>query len=138
MDGRFLPSLTTSEPSEDEAWELVSACVKKVFEELRWVRASAANATSEADSTSKCSTIMWALIQAHRVMKDFLDMRFRNHPSIAPVIILHVFKTKVTRVSYSTKLKRLEGRIAKLEATPAFKNLKPNPKDTDDKKVGKN
>jgi hypothetical protein len=138
MDVFYQELLTTSEASEDEAWELVSACVKKVFEELRRVRASAANATSEADSTSKCSTIMWALIQAHRVMKDFLDMHFRNHPSIAPVIILHVFKTRVTPVSYSTNLKRLEGRTAKLEATPAFKNPKPNPKDTDDKKVGKN
>jgi hypothetical protein len=57
------------------------------------VRASAANATSEVNAATKCATIMWAIIQAHRVMKDFLDMRFRNHPSIAPVIILHVFKT---------------------------------------------
>jgi hypothetical protein len=28
---------------------------------------------------------MWALIQSHRVTKEFLDMRFRNHLSIAPV-----------------------------------------------------
>ncbi len=137
MDAFYQELLTTSEATEDEAWELVSACVKKVFEELRRVRASAANATSEVDAGTKCSTIMWAVIQAHRVMKDFLDMRFRNHPSIALVIILHVFKTRVTRVSHSTNLKRLEGRIAKLESTPAFKNPKASPKDAEDKKGGK-
>jgi hypothetical protein len=71
-------------------------------------------------------------------MKEFLDMRFRNHPSIAPVIVLHVFKTRVTRVAHSTNIKRLEGRIAKLENTPAYKSPKPNPKEGDqDKKGGK-
>jgi hypothetical protein len=46
-------------------------------------------------------------------MKDFLDMHFRNHLPIAPVIVLHVFKTRETRVSHVTTIKRLEGRIAK-------------------------
>ncbi len=138
MDVFYQELLTTSEASEDEAWELVSACVKKVFEELRRVRASAANAMSEVDATTKCSTIMWAVIQAHRVMKHFLDMRFRNHPSITPVIILQIFKTRVTRVSHSTNLKRLKGRIAKLESTPAFNTPKASLKDSDDKKGGKN
>jgi hypothetical protein len=113
--------LTTLEATEEEAWELVSACIKHVFEDLRRVRASAANATSELDPSSKSATILWALIQSHKVMKDFLDMRFRNHPFIAPVIVLHVFKTRVTR-------------------TPVFKNPKPNPKDAEGDKVkgGKN
>lgn len=60
------------------------------------MQASAANATSEVDPSSKCGTILWALIQSHKVMKVFLDLRFRNHPSIAPVIVLHIFKTCVT------------------------------------------
>lgn len=139
MDVFYQELLTTSEATDDEAWELVSACIKKIFEELRRVRASAANATSEVNATSKCATYLWALIQSHRIMKDFLDMRFRNHPSIAPVIILHVFKTRVTRVSHNNHVKRLEGRIAKLESTPAFKNPRPPPKDPDgEKKGGKN
>jgi hypothetical protein len=68
-------------------------------------------------------------------MKDFLDMRFRNHPSIAPVIVLHVFKTRVTRVAHIANIKRLEGRIAKLESTPAFKNPRPNPKEAEGDKA---
>jgi hypothetical protein len=92
MDVFYQELLTTSEATEEEAWDLVSACIKRVFEDLRRVRAAAANATSEIDPSSKCATILWALIQSHKVMKDFLDMHFRNHPSIAPVIMLHAFK----------------------------------------------
>ncbi len=135
MDVFYQELLTTSKAMEEEAWELVSACIKRVFEDLRRVRASAANATSEADPSNKCSTILWALIQSHKVMKDFLDMRFRNHPSIAPVIVLHVFKTRVTRVSHLANIKRLKGHIAKLENAPAFKSPRTNPKDSDGDKT---
>jgi hypothetical protein len=61
-------------------------------------------------------------------MQEYVDARFRNHPSIAPVLILHVFKPQVTRVSHTNNLKCLEGRIAKLET-----NLK-NPKKSKDGK----
>jgi hypothetical protein len=139
MDVFYQELLTTSEATEEEAWELVSACIKKIFEDLRRVRAGAANATTEPDRGNKCTTIMWALVQSHRIMKDFLDARFRNHPSIAPVIILHVFKTRVTRTAHSIQFKRLEGRVAKLESTPAFKNPSPPPKEGEaEKKGGKN
>jgi len=116
MDVFYQELLTTSEATEEEAWELVSGCIKRIFEDLRRVRATAANATSEINPSTKCATYLWALIQSHRVMKDYMDSRFRNHPSIAPVIILHVFKTRVTRVSLNNHVKCLEGRLAKLES----------------------
>jgi hypothetical protein len=129
--------LTTSEATEEEAWELVSGCIKKIFEDLRRVRATAANATSEINPSSKCATYLWALIQSHRIMKEYIDARFRNHPSIAPVIILHVFKTRVTQVSHNNNVKRLEGRIAKLESA-GNKNPKGGPKAGRDADVDKN
>jgi hypothetical protein len=64
---------------------------------------------------SQCATYLWALEQAHRIMKEFLDACFRNHGAIAPVIVLHIFKMRVTRTSMSSSIKRLEGRIASLE-----------------------
>ena len=141
MDMFYQELLTTSETTEEEAWELVSGCIKTIFEDLRRVGASAANATSEVNPSTKCATYLWALIQSHRIMKDYIDSRFRNHPSIAPDIILHVFKTRVTRVSHNNHVKRLEGRIAKLESA-GNKNPKGGPKagkDPDgDKSHGKN
>ncbi len=49
------------------------------------------------------------------MLKEFLDARFRNHGSIAPVIVLHIFKTRVTHTSMASHIKRLEGRISSLE-----------------------
>lgn len=92
MDTLHQELRSTLEATEEEAWELVSACVKKIFEELRRARASAANATCDDNKVSRCATYLWALIQAHKVQREFVDARFRNHPLIAPVIVLHVLK----------------------------------------------
>jgi hypothetical protein len=48
-------------------------------------------------------------------MPEFIEARFRNHGAIAPVIVLHIFKTRVTQVALQSHIKRLEGRIASLE-----------------------
>lgn len=86
-----------------------------MFEVIRVPRAQAANATMDTDPKSQCATYLWALIQSHRIMKEFSDARFRNHGAIAPVIILQIFKTRVTRTAMTANIKRLEGRIASLE-----------------------
>ncbi len=130
MDTLYQELRLTSEATEDEAWELVSACIKKIFEELRRARAPAANATSDDNKISRCATYLWALFQAHKVQREFLDARFRNHPSIAPVIVLHVLKTKVTRVAHTNAVKHLKGKMAALEKdikdTKSANNRKPD------------
>jgi hypothetical protein len=115
MDAFYQELLTTSEASEDEAWDVVGACIRKVFEILRVPRAQASNATMDGDLKSRCATYLWALIQSHKLMKEFIDARFRNHGAIAPVIVIHIFKTRVTRVTMASHVKRLEGRLAALE-----------------------
>jgi hypothetical protein len=128
---------STAESPIEEAWELVSACVRKIFDELRRVRAAAANAMAEQNPITKCALYMWCLIQANHVQKEFLDARFRNHPSIAPVIILHVFRTRVTKIAFKDGLKRLEGRIAVLEKKPAGAQGKGNHQDNNNVNAAK-
>jgi hypothetical protein len=121
MDSFFQELVTTSEATEDEAWEVVSACIKKMFEVIRVPRAQAANATMDVNPKSQCATYLWALVQSHKIMKEFVEARFRNHGAIAPVIVLHIFKTRVTRVAMQSHIKRLEGRISALEKGPKEK-----------------
>jgi hypothetical protein len=111
----FQELVTTSEATEEEAWEVVGVCIQKMFKVLRVPRAQAANATMDPDAKSQCATYLWALVQSHRIMKDFLDSRFCNHGAIALVIVLHIFKMRVTRVSLSATIKRLEGRLSAVE-----------------------
>lgn len=49
------------------------ACVKKVFEILCIPRAQASNATMDSSLTSQCASYLWALAQAHKVMREFVD-----------------------------------------------------------------
>jgi hypothetical protein len=115
IDAFFQELVTMSEASEEEAWEVIGSCKKKMFEVIRVPWAQAANATMDPNPSSQCATYLWALVQAHRIMKEFIDSTFCNHASIAPAIVLHIFKTLVTRVSLAGTAKRLEGRIAVLE-----------------------
>jgi hypothetical protein len=115
IDAFFQELVTTSEASEDEAWDVVGACIKKMFEVVQVPRSQAANATMDSNPQSQCVTYLWALIQSHKIMKEFIEARFRNHGAIAPVIVLHIFKTRVTRVSLTTTIKWLEGHLVALE-----------------------
>jgi hypothetical protein len=49
----------------------MSSIIWKIFDELRRVRAPAANAVADKNPISKCAAYMWALIQANRVQKEF-------------------------------------------------------------------
>lgn len=122
VDAFYLELISTADASPEEAWELLSACVKKIFEELRRPRASAANAASERDGPSKCAKYLWAIIQAHQVMKSFTDQRFRNHPSIAPVINVHVFKTRVTKALFDKLAARMKVLETKANQLDSFNN----------------
>ena len=70
-------------------------------------------------------------------MKEYIDTRFRNHPSIAPFIIIRVFKTQVSQVSHNNHVKRLEGRIAKIESLGSNRTPKGTHKEGKDPEVDK-
>jgi hypothetical protein len=53
-------------------------------------------------------------MQSHKTMMELIDSRFCNHGAIAPVIVLHIFKTRVTRSAMSASVKKIEGRLAAL------------------------
>lgn len=110
----FVQELTI-QSTEEEAWTLASQCLKSVFVYLRTVRSPAANAFSDPNKLSRCTTYMWCLLESHRLMKEFLDSSFRNHPCIAPVVTLHLFRTRVTKTAFAESIKRLEGRVNALE-----------------------
>jgi hypothetical protein len=53
MDAIYQELVSFSEATEDEAWEVVGTCVKKVFKVMRVPRAQAANATIDANLVSQ-------------------------------------------------------------------------------------
>jgi len=65
IDAFYQELVTMSEASEDEAWDVIGACIKKAFEVIRVPHAPAANATMDPNPVSQCATYFWALAQSH-------------------------------------------------------------------------
>jgi hypothetical protein len=57
-DAFYQEFMATSEATDEEAWEVVVACIKKIFEVIRVPRAQAANATMDSDPKSQCATYL--------------------------------------------------------------------------------
>ena len=57
---------------------------------------------------------MWATVQAHAVMKEFLDLEFKNHPTISAIFTRYL-ATRTT--SESKQLAAAEKKIDRLEKT---------------------
>lgn len=116
IDSFYNELKATSHCTPQEAWHLVALCVQKLFEELRIPRARAANAAGIKATNDRLSTYLWALLQVHQSMSGFLTHRFRGHPSVAPVVMLHIFSTRVTWAAH----KKLEEAVSKISSRLTF------------------
>lgn len=121
--------LNTSQCGEEEIWELYSACIQQLFKDLCHVPPQGTNEFSDPNKVHHCATYLWSLIESHQIMRAYQDSCFRNHPSIVPVITLHLFQTRLTKNVFEEKIKCLDGRINALE--------KPRNPKKDDKKEDK-
>jgi len=101
VDSFFMELINTSQVPAAEAWLLVASCIRKFCEVLRKFRAPADRAASKMDSSTRTTAYLWSMIQVHREMKVIRGHNFRGHPSVAPVITLHVFKTRVTTSAFA-------------------------------------
>ena len=62
------------------AWDLCLLLTKAMFAKLRDARAIALDSTTP-------SVMLWASLQAHKVMEEFIQHYFCNHPHFAAVIV---------------------------------------------------
>lgn len=81
--------------SEKDAWKLTSLIAKTVFEAVHHARATGSDLSDIANPSKRAAKVLWATLQAHRVMRAFIDSDFRNDPRIAPVIVMHLLENRV-------------------------------------------
>ena len=112
VDSFYMELIKTSQEPAGEDWLLVASCIKKLFEVLHQYRAPADRAASKMDNATRTTAYLWAMIQVHRELKNIRNHNFRGHPSVAPVITLHAFKTRITIFEkLSEALKSLENKV---------------------------
>jgi len=134
MNEFYLKLTIVSSCSADEAWLLVSSCVRGIFRELRRVRLCAQNADSIPDKITSTGYFLWGSLQAHRVMKAFLSNNFESHPAITPIVNMHLFQFRVPMSlfksqkeklsSLETTVKQLRSDLDRLKNTSARKKVR--------------
>ena len=73
--------------SEERRWDLVQNITRIVFEVLSQPRRACSEITiTQATSTERAPELLWAVLQAHRIQKDFLEHNFKNHPKVGPML----------------------------------------------------
>ena len=90
-----------------EGWILVSSCVCEMFQDIYKFWMHAASKNSETDLHVKCASYLWCTLQAHRVMKEYLEANLRGHLSIRPIINLHLFQYQVPTLVHDKGLSRI-------------------------------
>ncbi len=74
-----------------EAWELVSQSVRALCDQLQTIRAAAQDSTSMTDDLGISSaTVIWAILQTHRLLDEMMAQAWDGHHSIQAVLAMHV------------------------------------------------
>jgi hypothetical protein len=97
-----------------KAWQLLGRTMAAVFEAMAGPRAEVARLSDSQDLHSKASLI-WAVLRCHRIMQQFIDVKFRGHPAIVKEMTLFMLTERVD----PSEICRLMERVKEAEAHSA-------------------
>jgi hypothetical protein len=85
----FFQELTQgSKASEQEAWDVIRDMMSSVFKQIREARSVAQSVASTfpmhtvAERVEQAALIIWGTVQAHRVMEELMQAKFKGHPCV--------------------------------------------------------
>ena len=84
-----------SKESKAICWKIVLTLVRVIFRELRKVRVGSEHAYNFPHRAN--ALYLWGILQAHRVMAEFVKTNFREHPMFHPKMIMFLFETSVPK-----------------------------------------
>jgi hypothetical protein len=95
-----------------KAWQLLGRTMGAVFEAMSGPRAEVARLADGQDLHSKASLI-WAVLRCHRIMQQFIDVKFRGHPAIVKEMTLFMLTERVDPSEICKLLERVKEAEAK-------------------------
>jgi hypothetical protein len=70
---------------------------------------------------------LWASLQAHRVMSEYLAADFRHHPSVAPVITIHLYSHRVPVSIYEARSRKVDAELKRIGKSVKTANTTQDP-----------
>jgi hypothetical protein len=98
-----------------DAFLMFCAIMHQIFREFRKVRQYGAAAIQQVSVAQRVGTTWWYVLQTHRKMAEFLQVGFKQHPSITPVFTAHLDCHRVSKTSFAT----LESSVRKVKSDMA-------------------
>jgi hypothetical protein len=115
MDRFYAELCNTYGTSAAEAWHLVSGVVPRFFGDLYAVRGRAEFLSMKKEKTDMIGgAYLWASLQVHRVMSDYLAADFWHHPSVAWVIAIHLYSHRVPVSIYEFCLRKVDAELKRI------------------------
>jgi hypothetical protein len=93
-------------------WSLVQRLLRIFFKDIAKVRRKAAYITAQ-NAKHASAEYFWSCFQAHRIMAEYLEKGFLNHPSIAPVLTTHM----LTIVAFKEDVKKSAEAVQKIQSS---------------------
>jgi hypothetical protein len=128
----FADTRSSNKFSDEQCWVLTSSFVKRIFQELGYVRVMARDSVNISDPWSTSATFLFATLRAHVIMQEFMRLSIKDHPSIssemvkfvcyaqpaqgASALLSRMSATEALQRSDQSNISKLEGRTKKLEA----------------------
>jgi hypothetical protein len=80
--------------TKPKAWQLLRRTMAAVFEAMSGPRAEVARLSDNQDLHSKAGLI-WGVLRCHRIMQQFIVVKFRGHPAIVKEMTLFMLTERV-------------------------------------------
>ena len=94
--------------------------LRVIWREIRKVRVEVETEYGSDNPMEMVGQYLWGTLQTHRVMDEFLQTQFRQHPEVDPHITLYLFKHRAPQVEVSALKQRVEAQskaLNKMEKT---------------------
>ena len=107
MGELFCELKKTSGAKEEEAWNLVTTAVSKMFKWLRVVRKGAASAKNHNNKVDQLAEVIWATGQCNMRMQELTQDGFRHHGVMSSALNHHLFNHRVPLTVHEAAVKRI-------------------------------
>jgi hypothetical protein len=98
--------------TKPKAWQLLGRMTAAVFEAMAGPRAEVARLSDSQDLHSK-SGLIWGVLRCHRIMQQFIVVKFRGHPAIVKEMTLFMLTERVDPSEIGKLLERVKDAEAK-------------------------